>query len=216
MADSMHTWDQERFDKLLGKKYELLQQNADSTRITANAHENVANLQYGPGGSADRIASMTYGPGGMYDRNTTSAEGIARMQQPSWNAEADLKRAQARGANYTTDLTSWIAGLKDTEGNSLLGRQKGIEFNVLRSANPNLPGVAGNTVAAPNLSMQDNAELAAQTSPEAFNSQGSYIRTSKDDINRDPDPFRMFNPSYLGSLFTTSPRQMAAQFPYRK
>jgi hypothetical protein len=83
---------------------------------------------------------MQFGPGGAYDRHNTSTENVARMQQPSWNAEADLKKAQARGANYTTDLTSWIAGLKDTEGNSLLGRQKGIEFNVLRSANPNLPG----------------------------------------------------------------------------
>jgi len=68
------------------------------------------------------------------------------MQQPVWQGEADLKKAQARGANYQTDLTSWLAGLQDTEGNSLLGRQKGIEFNILRSANPNLPGSSAATL----------------------------------------------------------------------
>jgi hypothetical protein len=114
------------------------------------AMDRVATMQYGTGGSADRIASMTYGPGGMYDRHFASGEKVAQMQQPLWSAEANLKNAQARGTNYNTDLTSWIAGLKDTEGNSLLGRQKGIEFNVLRSANPNLPG---SSIASPTVSI---------------------------------------------------------------
>jgi hypothetical protein len=110
------------------------------------AVDRLATMQYGPGGSVDRTATMQYGPGGAYDRHNISTENVARMQQPVWNSEADLKKAQARGANYTTDLTSWIAGLKDTEGNSLLGRQKGIEFNILRSANPSF---AGSSVATP-------------------------------------------------------------------
>lgn len=140
----MHTWNQDLFNKqfedAIASKYRILQQNANSATTTSLAHENIAKIQYGPGGSTDRAATMQYGPGGAYDRHNISAEGIATMQQPMWSGEGDLKRAQARGANYTTDLTSWIAGLKDTEGNSLLGRQKGIEFNILRSANPNLPG----------------------------------------------------------------------------
>jgi hypothetical protein len=138
--DPWSDWSKEQYGRFVNDASRSDASELARVNATMLGHENVAKMQYGPGGSVDRTATVQYGPGGAYDRHNLSAEGIAKMQQPVWQGEADLKKAQARGANYQTDLTSWLAGLQDTEGNSLLGRQKGIEFNILRSANPNLPG----------------------------------------------------------------------------
>jgi hypothetical protein len=120
-----------QFDEALRKKYSIAQQDADTGRaeqlarapvFAAQAQQiagenrnrlDIAGMQYGPGGSADRgDLAMAYGVGGQGDRDNTAMAPGRAAQASNWNEQAS-NLAQER--DFTNQLFPSALASKEFE-----------------------------------------------------------------------------------------------------
>ena len=72
ITDNIHTWDQERFDKLLDQAlqsgYASRERMLNQKDTELAQHRWVNEARFGPQGLEERVATMRFGPGGLEER----------------------------------------------------------------------------------------------------------------------------------------------------